>query len=134
MIYGLGTDIINIDRIAQTLAKFGDRFAERTFTEGEQAEITAETNAARCSAKAAKLFAAKEAAVKALGTGFRDGISWRDVEVSHDALGKPLLKFYGAAAAKLASVSQGKTAVLHLSLSDDYPVATAVVIIEFLGL
>lgn len=131
MIYGLGTDIINIERIAKTLAKFGARFTERTFTENEQAEIAAETGEAGRSARAAKFFAAKEAAVKALGTGFRNGIGWRDVEVSHDELGKPLLKFSGAAAARLASAAQGKTAVLHLSLSDDYPVATAVVIIEF---
>ncbi len=131
MIYGLGTDIINIERIAKTLAKFGARFTERTFTENEQAEIAAETGEVGRSARAAKFFAAKEAAVKALGTGFRNGIGWRDVEVSHDELGKPLLKFSGAAAARLASAVQGKTAVLHLSLSDDYPVATAVVIIEF---
>lgn len=131
MIYGLGTDIVNIERIAETLNKFGRRFLERTYTEEEQLEIAAETDERRRNARAAKLFAAKEAAVKALGTGFRDGISWRDVEISHNSLGKPLLRLSGVAEQKLATVAGGKVPLLHLSISDDYPSAVAVVIIEF---
>lgn len=131
MIYGLGTDTVNIERIAGVMAKFEARFLERTFTETEQQAIAAETGELRRNARVAKLFAAKEAAVKALGTGFRDGISWREIEVSHDPWGKPLLKFRGKAAEKLAAAAGEKTAVLHLSLSDDYPMAAAVVIIEF---
>ncbi len=131
MIYGLGTDIVNIERIASVMAKFEARFMERAFTKTEQQAIAAETGKLRRNARAAKLFAAKEAAVKALGTGFRDGISWREIEVSHDPLGKPLLKFSGKAAEKLVAATGEKTAVFHLSLSDDYPMAAAVVIIEF---
>lgn len=131
MIYGLGTDIVNIERIAETLNKFGRRFLERTYTEEEQLKIAAETDERRRNARAAKLFAAKEAAVKALGTGFRDGISWRDVEISHNSLGKPLLRLSGVAEQKLATVAGGKVPLLHLSISDDYPSAVAVVIIEF---
>lgn len=131
MIYGLGTDIVNIERIAETLNKFGRRFLERTYTEEEQLKIAAETDERRRNARAAKLFAAKEAAVKALGTGFRDGISWCDVEISHNSLGKPLLKLGGVAEQKLATAAGGKVPLLHLSISDDYPSAVAVVIIEF---
>ena len=90
MIIGLGTDIVNIERIAKTLQKFDEHFLTRIFTAEELETIAACGDGGNKKAcKAAKLFAAKEAAVKALGTGFNEGISWLEISVGHDALGKP---------------------------------------------
>ncbi len=133
MILGLGTDIVNIERIGTALKKFGTRFLEKTFTDEERKVLEmCNAHSGRLAAKAAKMFAAKEAAVKALGTGFVMGISLRDVEVSHDELGKPLLNLHGKALERLNLLSGGKQILLHLSLSDDFPFAQAVVIIEIL--
>ena len=130
MITGLGTDIVNIARVEKTLEKFGVRFCNRVFTAAERAELDAYHSDSRAkAAKAAKIFAAKEAASKALGTGFNQGISWQDIELGHDELGKPMLHFTGKAAARLASTTAGTVQIL-VSLSDDYPFAQAVVIIE----
>jgi len=133
MILGMGTDIVNIERIGTMLEKFGSHFLEKNYTSAERKDMEACGDASRRrSAKAAKLFAAKEAAVKALGCGFALGVTHTDVEVSHDELGKPLLHLHGKARCRLDDLSQGKNCRLHLSLSDDFPFAQAVVIIEIL--
>lgn len=133
MIVGLGTDIINVERVEKTLDKFGEHFIRRVFSESEAEEIIALPEGSRRRAcKAAKIFAAKEAAVKALGTGFNKGVSWLEAEVSHDELGKPLLRLSGVAAQRALDLSGGKGYQMLLSISDDYPFAQAVVIIEIL--
>ncbi len=133
MILGIGTDIANIERIGTVLDKFGSRFIEKNYTAAER-EVLEDCgdNARRRAAKAAKMFAAKEAVVKALGCGFALGVAHMDVEVAHDELGKPLLNLYGQALCRLTEMAQGKEWRLHLSLSDDFPFAQAVVIIEIL--
>ena len=130
MILGLGTDIVNIDRVANVLAKFGPHFLRKVYTAAEQREIDsfAPDNAKRA-AKAAKIFAAKEAAVKALGTGVSQGVSWQEVELGHDELGKPLLRLSGNASERLHELA-GTQAQILVSVSDDHPFAQAVVIIE----
>lgn len=131
MILGLGTDIVNVERIERTLNKFGSHFIDKTFTVSEAEDIRKFADGSRNQAcKAAKIFAAKEAAVKALGTGFNHGVSWLEVEVSHDELGKPLVNLSGRAAERASDLSNGAEFQLLLSLSDDYPFAQAVVIIE----
>ena len=127
MIVGIGSDLCRVDRIAETLERFGERFTHRVFTEGERAK------ADRRSEKAptyARRFAAKEACAKALGVGIA-GLAWRDIAVTNDARGKPALELTGGAAARLAAITpEGLTAHLHLSLTDDPPFALAFVVIE----
>ena len=131
MIIGIGTDIVNIGRIERTSERYGKRFLEKLFTKAEQKAIKeAEGGSYGCPAKMAKLFAAKEAASKALGTGFRGGITWSDIEVTHDKKGRPLLKFYNKALEQLQKLSGSEEVTAWLSLSDDYPMAQAVVVIE----
>ena len=133
MIAGLGTDIVNIERIEQALSRFGERFIAKSFTSKERADLLpCGGDGRRLACKAAKLFAAKEAAVKALGTGFNQGISWQEVEIGHDPLGKPLLALTGRAAERADFICGGKGYRVLVSLSDDYPLAQAVVIIESL--
>jgi len=127
MIVGLGCDICNIERIAEALQKFGERFVNRSCSEAEQKELEAVKNSKQYVAYVAKLFAAKEAFVKALGTGFIDGIKMSEIEILHDSLGKPELRVSGRAA-EFASKIEGKN--FWVSLSDDFPFAQAVVIIE----
>jgi holo-[acyl-carrier protein] synthase len=119
MIVGIGTDIVQIPRIQALLDKFGERFIARCFTQAERGDGSA--------AHLAKRFAAKEATLKALGTGFAQGISWQDIEVVKTPSGKPTLALHNAA---LAQLPQDAHYQLHLSLSDDYPVAQAFVVIE----
>ena len=134
MIVGIGTDVVNIGRIERTSERYGKRFLEKLFTKAEQKAICeAEGGSFGCPAKMAKLFAAKEAASKALGTGFRGGISWSDIEVTHDKRGRPLLKFYNKALEQVQKISGGEEVAAWLSLSDDYPMAQAVVVIEKIG-
>lgn len=131
MIVGLGCDIVNIERVQKLLRDYGTVFLRRTYSLAEQQDINKfSDNARKAACQAAKYFAAKEAFVKALGTGFSDGIGWTEIEVTHDALGKPELKISGKAAEKLALAGGGNEVRAHLSLSDDYPFAQAVVIIE----
>jgi holo-[acyl-carrier protein] synthase len=128
MILGIGTDLANIERIGRTLDRFGDRFRNRVFTETEQrkAERRKETVATY-----AKRWAAKEACSKALGTGLRMGISWRDMAVVNLRSGQPTMVLTGWAAERLASMTpQGHKAVIHVTLTDDHPWAQAVVLIE----
>lgn len=131
MIIGLGSDLCNIDRIANSLERFGERFENRVFTEAERAKA-----AKRPFTKAgtyAKRFAAKEAFSKAVGTGFKRGVFMRDIGVINAPSGAPTLALTGGAKARLdAMVPAGYDAHVHLTLTDDHPWAQAFVIIEAL--
>lgn len=129
MILGIGTDLANIDRIAATLDRFGERFLDRVFTDREQSK--AESRPRAVAATYAKRWAAKEACSKALGTGLRMGISWRDMAVSNLRSGQPVMHLTGWAAARLAAMTPpGHEAVVHVTLTDDHPWAQAFVVIE----
>lgn len=128
MILGIGADLANIDRIAATLARFGDRFRDRVFTPEEQRKAERRRDVA---GTYAKRWAAKEACSKALGTGLRMGISWRDMAVSNLASGQPVMHLTGWAAARLSEMTpDGYEAVIHVTLTDDHPWAQAFVVIE----
>jgi holo-[acyl-carrier protein] synthase len=128
MILGIGTDLANIERIAGVLDRFGDRFRTRVFTEAERRKAERRRDTA---ATYAKRWAAKEACSKALGTGLRMGIAWKDMAVRNLATGQPVMELTGWAAARLAELTPpGHTAVVHVSLTDDHPWAQAVVVIE----
>jgi holo-[acyl-carrier protein] synthase len=128
MIIGIGSDIIDIRRIERTLERFGTRFTERLFTETERRKSEARAGRA---ASYAKRFAAKEACSKALGTGFRAGVFWRDLGVVNLPSGKPTLVLTGNAAKRLAAITPpGMRAQIDLSLTDDHPQAQAIVIIS----
>ncbi len=128
MIIGLGSDLIDIRRIERTLERFGERFTNRIFTEGERAK--SERRAARVESYA-KRFAAKEACSKALGTGFRKGVFWRDMEVVNLPSGKPTMQLTGGAAERLQSLTpSGMTTQIDVSLTDEPPTAQAIVIIS----
>lgn len=130
MILGLGNDIIDIRRIEATLDRFGDRFIERIFTETERRKSDRRKNRA---ASYAKRFAAKEACSKALGTGLRKGVFWRDMGVVNLPSGRPTLVLTGGAAAQLMQMTPpGHTARIDLTITDDYPMAQAIVIISAL--
>ena len=131
MIIGIGSDLCNIERIEKTLARFGERFENRVFTETEIAlarrrRLSAETYAKR--------FAAKEACAKALGTGVpRHGVHWKDLGVVNLPSGRPTLALTGGASKRLARMTpEGHAAVIHLTITDDHPWAEAQVIIEAL--
>ncbi len=133
MILGIGTDLANIERIERTMDRFGDRFLNRVFTEREQAK--AATRPHGTAATYAKRWAAKEACSKALGTGLRMGIAWRDMAVSNLWTGQPVMHLTGWAADRLAQMTpQGYRAVVHVTLTDDHPWAQAFVMIEALPL
>jgi holo-[acyl-carrier protein] synthase len=128
MILGVGTDLANIERIERTIARFGARFLDRVFTGTEQTR--AERRAERV-ATYAKRWAAKEACSKALGTGLRMGIAWRDMGVSNLPTGQPVMHLTGWAAERLAAMTPpGHRAIVHVSLTDDHPWAQAFVLIE----
>ena len=127
MILGLGNDMIDIRRIAATLDRFGDRFLDRIFTPVERARSDRRNLRA---ASYAKRFAAKEACAKALGTGLRAGVHWRDMGVINLPSGRPTLQVSGGALAQLNSITPpGYEARIDLTLSDDFPWAQAIVII-----
>ena len=128
MILGIGTDLANIERIAGTLARFGDRFRNRVFTETELAKAARRRDEA---GTLAKRWAAKEACSKALGTGLAMGISWRDMAVVNRRGGQPEMHLTGWAADRLAAMTPpGHAAHVHVSLTDDHPWAQAFVVIE----
>jgi holo-[acyl-carrier protein] synthase len=128
MILGIGTDLANIERIAATLERFGDRFRNRVFTPVEQAKAERRKDVA---GTYAKRWAAKEACSKALGTGLRMGISWRDMAVTNLRSGQPQMQVTGWAAERLASMTPpDHEAVIHVTLTDDHPWAQAFVVIE----
>lgn len=133
MILGIGTDLANIERIERTIARFGDRFLNRVFTEREQAK--ANSRPYGVAATYAKRWAAKEACSKALGTGLRMGIAWRDMAVSNLWTGQPVMHLTGWAADRLTQMTpSGHRAVVHVTLTDDHPWAQAFVVIEALPL
>ena len=128
MILGIGTDLANIERIEHTLARFGDRFRHRVFTETELRKAGRRRDEA---GTLAKRWAAKEACSKALGTGLRMGIAWRDMAVSNLRTGQPVMHLTGWAAERLAAMTPaGHVAVVHVTLTDDHPWAQAFVVIE----
>ena len=127
MIVGLGNDIVNIKRIEASLQKFGLHFMNKIFTQEEIQLLQQMPSEAKRAAGAAKIFAAKEACSKALGTGFRYGLEWKDISLSHDKHGRPLLSLSGKGLEFMHKIG-GKN--LWLTLSDDAPWVSAVVIIE----
>ena len=129
MILGIGSDIIDIRRIEQTLERFGDRFIQRIYTEGEQRR--AERRAHERAASYAKRFAAKEACSKALGTGLKEGVFWRDMGVINLPSGQPTMRLTNGAARRLEQLTpKGHVPHIHISLTDDYPMAVGFVIIS----
>jgi holo-[acyl-carrier protein] synthase len=130
MILGLGSDICDIRRIEKAIARHGERFLARVFTEIERAKAGTRTERIRA-ATYAKRFAAKEAAAKALGTGFRRGVFFSDLGVVNLPSGQPTLRMTGGAAARLAAITpQGMAASVALTMTDEYPYAFAQVIIS----
>ena len=124
MIVGIGTDIVNIDRIEASFQRLGDKFARRILSDDEFQSFQ---NHARPIHLLAKRFAVKEAAGKALGTGIGQGVSWQDIYIEHDELGAPILRMVGVAA-ELAAKKSVKA--MHVSISDEQNAAVAFVILE----
>ncbi len=130
MIIGIGSDLIDIRRVEKTIERFGVRFIERCFTDVERAKSEGRKNRA---ASYAKRFAAKEACSKALGTGLAQGVFWRDMGVVNLPSGKPTMRLTGGAAERLTSMlPENHRAAIHLTITDDFPLAQAFVIIEAL--
>lgn len=128
MIIGIGSDIIDIRRIERTLERYGERFTERVFTAVERAKSDRRRLRA---ASYAKRYAAKEACSKALGTGFRRGVYWRDMGVVNLPTGQPTMALTGGAAARLAEITPpGMTARIDVSITDEWPQAQVIVIIS----
>jgi holo-[acyl-carrier protein] synthase len=131
MILGIGNDLCDIRRIERTIARFGDRFLNRVFTAEERRKAFSRANPARTFAKR---FAAKEATTKALGTGFRAGVYFQDIGVINAVSGRPTVALTGGAARHLALLTPpGYTARVDLTLTDEYPLAEAIVIISALA-
>ena len=128
MIIGIGNDMIDIRRIEKTIERHGDRFLDRIFTEMERVKSDRRVNRA---ASYAKRFAAKEACAKALGTGLNHGVFWRDMGVVNLASGQPTMTLTGGAAERLQSlVPENHVAQIHLTITDDFPLAQAFVLIS----
>jgi holo-[acyl-carrier protein] synthase len=129
MIIGIGSDILDIRRIERTIERHGERFLDRIFTQAERAKAEKRTERIRA-ATYAKRFAAKEAASKALGTGFRAGVFWRDLGVVNLPSGQPTLRLTGGAAERLKVITPaGHGAVIALTMTDEFPYAQAMVVI-----
>ncbi|MBZ5760212.1 MULTISPECIES: holo-ACP synthase [Rhizobium] len=128
MIIGIGSDLIDIRRVEKSIERFGERFTGRCFTALERQKSDGRKNRA---ASYAKRFAAKEACSKALGTGLAQGVFWRDMGVVNLPSGKPTMQLTGGAADRLAAMMPaGHKPVIHLTITDDFPLAQAFVIIE----
>lgn len=128
MILGIGTDLANIERIAGTLERFGDRFRNRVFTDIEQTKAERRRDTA---GTYAKRWAAKEACSKALGTGLAMGIAWKDMSVTNMRSGQPQMQVTGWARERLDDMTpKGHEAIIHVTLTDDHPWAQAFVVIE----
>jgi len=128
MILGVGTDLANIERISGVLERHGDRFRNRVFTEIEQKKAERRKDTA---GTYAKRWAAKEACSKALGTGLRMGIAWKDMAVRNLKTGQPVMEVSGWAAERLRDMTpKGHEAIIHVTLTDDHPWAQAFVVIE----
>lgn len=131
MILGIGTDIANIERIKKVLDKHDQKFMDRCFTKAEQEKANSKNSEEAKVAHFAKLWAAKEAYAKAIGTGFREGLYLKDIEITNDELGKPFIELYAGAQEELDKRKpDGHSAYIHLTISDDAPVAAAFVVIE----
>jgi holo-[acyl-carrier protein] synthase len=129
MIIGIGSDVLDIRRLERTIERHGDRFLDRIFTPVERAKAERRTERIRA-ATYAKRFAAKEAASKALGTGFRAGVFWRDLGVVNLPSGQPTLRLTGGAAERLAAITPpGHRAEIALTMTDEFPYAQAMVVI-----
>ena len=124
---GLGSDLVDIRRVEKTLSRFGDRFKKRIFTENEIKKCEKRKESTSCYAKR---FAAKEAAAKALGTGFRKGVFWRDLEVSNLPSGKPTIIFHGNSQIRLKKIVNDKEPDISLTITDEFPYAQAIVTIN----
>ena len=128
MILGIGSDLIDITRVEKTLERYGERFIARVFTDIERRK--SERRRMRA-ASYAKRFAAKEACAKALGTGIHQGVFWRDMGVVNLRSGKPTMALTGGAAARLRAITPpGMTTIIHLTITDESPLAQAFVVIE----
>ncbi len=128
MIIGIGTDLCDINRIAGSLERFGERFVQRCFTDIERRRSDGKAGRA---ASYAKRFAAKEACAKALGTGISEGVAWRDMGVVNLPSGKPTMALTGGAAARLSAlIPPAYEARIHLAITDEHPLAQAFVVIE----
>ena len=128
MILGLGNDIIDIRRVERTIERYGDRFLSRVFTDIERRKSDGRAGRA---ASYAKRFAAKEACAKALGTGFRQGVFWRDMGVVNLPSGRPTLELTGGALQALVDLTpEGHAVRIDLTITDDFPMAQAIVIIS----
>ena len=128
MILGIGNDVIDIRRIEKAIERYGDRFLDRIFTTVERARSDGKPGRA---ASYAKRFAAKEACAKALGTGLSNGVYWKDMGVVNQESGRPTLQLTGGAARQLERLTPtGYSAHVHLTLTDDFPMAHAVVVIS----
>jgi holo-[acyl-carrier protein] synthase len=128
LILGIGSDLCNIERIQNSLDRFGDRFTNRIFTDVERAR--ADGRQATRAGVYAKRFAAKEAFAKAVGTGLAGGVTWRDVGVENDEAGRPMLVLTGGAKARLDAITpRGHAVDVHLTMTDDHPWAQAFVIL-----
>jgi holo-[acyl-carrier protein] synthase len=128
MILGIGNDMIDIRRVEKSIARWGDRFLDRVFTDVERAKSD---RRAQRAASYAKRFAAKEACAKALGTGLNAGVFWRDMGVVNLPTGKPTLKLTGGALKRLQAITPPAMVVqIDLTITDDFPLAQAIVIIS----
>jgi holo-[acyl-carrier protein] synthase len=132
MIIGIGTDLCDIRRIEKTLERFGERFKARIFTAVEQDKAESRTDHKQLRAATyAKRFAAKEACSKALGTGLTMGLAWKEMGVVNKQSGQPTIRLTGGAAARLKSLTpDGHEAIIHVTMTDEYPYAQAFVVIE----
>ena len=127
MILGVGTDLLDIRRLERTLERWGERFCQRVYTDLERSRCDGHVNRA---ARYAQRYAAKEACAKALGTGFRQGVAWRDMEIDNLRSGKPFVCLSGGAAHRLRALTPaGLSPAVELSLTDEYPFAHAIVVI-----
>ena len=131
MIIGIGSDLIDITRVAKVIERHGERFLDRIFTDAERARAARRANSEKMVvATYAKRFAAKEACSKALGTGIRRGVFFRDMGVVNLPSGQPTMKLTGGAAERLAAITPaGMTPDIHLTITDDHPWAQAMVLI-----
>lgn len=132
MIVGIGSDLVNISRIENTIEKFGGHFIGKIFTKAEIAEMARRKDISKreYASMAAKRFAAKEACSKALGTGFREGVFWKNIEIKHLPSGQPTLRLNGGALKHAHRLCDSGNINIHLSMSDDYPWAQAFVVLE----
>jgi holo-[acyl-carrier protein] synthase len=128
MIIGLGEDLVAIDRIQKLIESKGDAFLKKCFTAAEIKKAALHNSIERTAAYYAKRFAAKEACLKAMGTGMRDGLSWHDMDIDNDELGRPVLNISGGVAERLKNMCDHPA--LHITLSDEAVIAHATVIIE----